>query len=222
MKEDFMSTKKPGPVNLAHYAAALADQDPIIVMATTPDRLRKILRGLTDAQLSTRPLPGKWSIKEIVAHLADGEVILGSRYRLVAAQDRPTLVGYDQDAFVAMLGAEHASTADLLDDFALARAVNLGLLERLPTDSLDRVGLHLERGEESILTMLHMYAGHDVHHLRQIETICVGLFGTSRKKKAPKKKAAKAAVKPAKKVAKAAAKPAKKAAKPAKKAAKKK
>ena len=216
VKETPMSTTKPGPVIPAHYAEALGDQDPIIVMATTPDRLRKLLRGLDESQLAKRPLPGKWSVKEIVAHLADGEVILGSRYRFVAAQEKPALVGYDQDAFVAMLGVENTTAADLLDDFALARAVNLGLLDRLPTGSLERVGVHSERGEESILAMLHMYAGHDIHHLRQIETICVGLFGAAKRRKAVKKKRAAKAAKPA---VKAAAKPAKKAAKPVKPAA---
>ena len=214
-----MSTKKPGPVVPALYAEALGDKDPILVMATTPDRLRKAVKGLTEKQLEKQPLPGKWSIKEIVAHLADSEVILGSRYRLVAAHDRPVLVGYDQDAFVLMLGVANTTTADLLDDFALARAVNLGLLDRLPTESLVRVGLHSERGEESILQMLEMYAGHDLHNLRQVETLRVGLFGASKKSKASKKKkATKAAAKPVAKPAK----PAKKATRPTKKSAKKK
>ena len=214
-----MSTKKPGPVVPALYAEALGDKDPILVMATTPDRLRKAVKGLTEKQLEKQPLPGKWAIKEIVAHLADSEVILGSRYRLVAAHDRPVLVGYDQDAFVLMLGVANTTTADLLDDFALARAVNLGLLDRLPTESLVRVGLHSERGEESILQMLEMYAGHDLHHLRQVETLRVGLFGASKKSKASKKKkATKAAAKPVAKPAK----PAKKATRPTKKSAKKK
>ena len=222
-----MSTKKPGPVVPSLYAEALGGLDPILVMATTPDRLRKALKGLSEKQLEKRPLPGKWSIKEIVAHLADGEVILGSRYRLVAAHDRPALVGYDQDSFVLMLGVDNTTTVDLLDDFSLARAVNLGLLQRLPTGSLERVGLHSERGEESILKMLAMYAGHDLHHLRQIETIRIGLFGAPKKGKGGKKKAARAAAKAAKqakpapkKAAGPASRPAKKAVKPAVKASK--
>ncbi len=204
-----MSTTKPDSVNAGPYAALLGDQDPILVMAATPDRLRKMVRGLTEAQLTKRPLPGKWSIKEIVAHLADGEMILGSRYRLVAAHEKPVIMGYDQDAFVVMLGVENTTTADLLDDFALARAVNLGLLDRLPTESLDRIGIHSERGEESILKMLHMVAGHDLNHLGQIETIRVGLFGAPKKRKAASKKkgAKKTAAKTApKKAGKAAAK----------------
>ena len=80
-----------GPVIPERYRAALGDDDPFLAMFDAPQRLRTLLKGLTETQLSRRPAPGKWSIKEIVAHLADGEVILGSRYRLVAAHDRPAI-----------------------------------------------------------------------------------------------------------------------------------
>lgn len=171
-----MAAVKPGPAIPEKYAKALGEDDPVEVMADTPGRLRRLVRGLTARQLATKPAPGKWSIREIVAHLADGEVILGSRYRFIAAHDRPPIAGYDQDAFVERLGVDKASTADLIDDFAMARAVNIGLLERLPEAAWDRVGLHSERGEESIRRMVAMYAGHDRHHLLQIETIRTGLF----------------------------------------------
>ena len=177
-----MAAGKPGPVIPEKYAKALGEDDPVEVMADTPGRLRRLVRGLTEKQLAKRPAPGKWSIREIVAHLADGEVILGSRYRLIGAHDRPPIAGYDQDAFVEKLGVASAATADLIDDFAMARAVNLGLLERLPGAAWDRVGLHAERGEESIRKMVHMYAGHDRHHLLQIETIRTGLFPKARKR----------------------------------------
>jgi len=217
-----MEEKSPAPVRPIPYAEALGDQDPILVMATTPDRLRRLVRGLTEKQLSKQPLPGKWSIKEIIAHLADGEVIIGSRYRFVGAHDRPAIAGYDQDLFVARLGVANTTTQDLLDDFALARAVNLGLLERLPIESFDRVGIHSERGPESILTMVAFYSGHDLHHMAQIETIRVGLFGGAKKKvRKPAKKTAPAMKAPAKKAApKVKSVPAKRSA-PARKAAKK-
>ena len=89
-----------GPVIPERYRAELGDDDPFLAMFEAPQALRKLLKGLTEKQLSRRPAPGKWSIKEIVAHLADGEVILGSRYRLVAAHDRPAIAAYDQDLFV--------------------------------------------------------------------------------------------------------------------------
>ena len=173
----------PGPVVPSRYAAALGDDDPVVVMAETPDLIRKLLRGLSEKQLRTRPAPGKWCIQEIVAHLADGEVILGSRYRFIAAHDRPSLMGYDQDAFVERLGPLNARAADLVDDFAMARAVNLGLLERLPEEAWERVGLHSERGEESIRDMVAYYAGHDRNHLSQIETIRTGLFPKAGRKR---------------------------------------
>lgn len=173
---------------IERYSDAIGEDDPFLVMSDTPQKLRRLMRGLTEKQLSRPPAPGKWSIKQIVAHLADGEVILGSRYRLIAAHDRPTLQGYDQDLFVQMLGIENATTEELLYDFELARAVNIGLLVRLPEEAFDRVGIHSERGEESIETIVTYYAGHDRIHLSQVETIRTGLFP---KKKAAKKKAAK-------------------------------
>jgi hypothetical protein len=179
-----------GPVRPSDYAVELGADDPVVVMAGTPDRMRKLLRGLTRKQLQTRPAPGKWCIQEIVAHLADSEVILGSRYRFAAAHDRPVLLCSDQDAFAARLGPLNSTAADLADDFAMARAVNLGLFERLPEEAWDRVGLHSERGEESIRDMVAYYAGHDRHHLSQIETIRKGLFPDAGKKRPAPKKAA--------------------------------
>jgi uncharacterized damage-inducible protein DinB len=174
------------------YARALGGDDPVEAMAEAPDRLRRALRGLTEKQLATRPAPGKWTIKEILAHLADGEVILGSRYRFIAAHDRPPIQSYEQDLFAAKLGALNAKGADLVDDFAMVRAANLGLLERLPAGAWKRVGLHEERGEESIWKLVCLYAGHDRHHIAQVETIRTGLFpraGRQRAKKRPRRPA---------------------------------
>ncbi len=159
-------------------------------MAEAPARLRRLVRGLTERQLATRPAPGKWSIREIVAHLADNEVVLGGRYRFIAAMDRPPLPGFDQDAFVANLGVDRATTADLLDDFARMRAINLGLLARVGRAAWDRVGLHAERGEESFGTLVTTYAGHDRHHLSQIETIRTGLFPNTGRRRAARRKPA--------------------------------
>lgn len=191
-----MAAGRPGPVIPEKYVQALGGDDPVEVMAASPGRLRRLVRGLSEKQLSARPAPGKWSIKEIVAHLADGEVILGARYRLIAAHDRPPIAAYDQDAFVARLGVGRAKTADLIDDFAMSRAVNLGLLDRLGEPDWDRVGIHAERGEESIRKFVFMYAGHDRHHIRQIETIRTGLFPKAGKRK---KKAAAPRRRPARK-----------------------
>jgi hypothetical protein len=184
-------SKMAGPVIPDRYRDAIGEDDPYLAMFEAPQQLRKLLKGLTEKQLARRPAPGKWSIKEIVAHLADGEVVLGSRYRFIAAHEKPAIQGYDQDLFVEMLGVENATTEDLLDDFEMARMVNIGLLTRLPDEAFARVGVHSERGEETIDTIVTLYAGHDRVHLAQVETIRTGLFP-------PKKKGAKKARKPAK------------------------
>jgi hypothetical protein len=194
-----MVAGRQGPVVPDRYLEALGGDDPVVAMAEAPDRLRRLVRGLTEKQLAVSPAPGKWSIREIVAHLADSEVVLGSRYRFIAAMDRPPLPGYDQDAFVENLGIARATTADLLDDFAMARAVNIGLLERVGEAAWERVGIHAERGEESLGRLVTMYAGHDRVHLLQIETIRTGLFpkvgrgATTRKAAGKAKRAAKRA-----------------------------
>ncbi len=167
----------------ARYIEALGGADPFETQRKAPKRLKKLLKGLSEKQLARRPSADKWSIKEVVAHLADGEVIMGSRIRFVAAQDRPPLPGYDQDLFVQNLGIEKVKTKDLLEAFAMARKLNMQLLARLPESALDRVGLHGERGEESIRTMITMYAGHDLIHEEKIGIARDGLRAAKKQRK---------------------------------------
>jgi hypothetical protein len=176
-----MSVGTPGSTVPVRYREALAGDDPVAAMAEAAGRLRHLVRGLSEKQLATRPAPGKWSIREIVGHLADTEVVLGSRYRFIAAMDRPPLAGFDQDAFVANLGVAKTPTRDLLDDFAKMRVVNLRLLGRVGAAAWNRVGIHAERGEESLGHLVTLYAGHDRIHLQQIETIRTGLFPPKRR-----------------------------------------
>jgi hypothetical protein len=153
------------------YLAALGEHDPIESLRKAPKRLRKVLKGLSKKQLTRRSVEGKWSIKEVLAHLADGEVVLGARMRMVASMERPVLVGYDQDAFVRELRYDDVEPEQLLENFAAVRAINVAMLERLPDEVLARVGVHSERGDESLATMVFMYAGHDRLHEEQIERL---------------------------------------------------
>lgn len=166
-----MTAGNPGPVIPDRYLDALDGRDPFDSMRKAPKRLKKLLKGVGEKRLARTPPSGGWSVKQILAHLADGEVMIGSRYRMVVAMERPPLVGYDQDAFVERLGIEKLDTKTILSDFAHARAANVRLLERLPDDAFARVGLHSERGDESLARMLVMYAGHDLIHEAQIERV---------------------------------------------------
>jgi uncharacterized damage-inducible protein DinB len=190
-----VAESKPGPVIPQRYIDALGGEDPIDSMKKAPARLAKLVDGLSEKQLTRKPAPGKWSIKEIVAHLADGEAVLGFRYRFVAGQDKPVIQGYDQDAFVEKLGVEKVKTKELLEDFDRLRKANVNLLKRLPKEALDRFGIHSERGEESIRKMITMYAGHDRIHFQQVETIRVGLFSAKKAAKKVEKADVKKAVK---------------------------
>lgn len=152
----------------------LGDKKPIDVLRRTHAALEKAIDGLSTRQLSRREAPNKWSIKHVLRHLADSEIVWGWRMRLVLAQDRPSLTGYDQDLWADRLGYGDAGEKESLSDFAVLRGSNLRLLKRASAEDLKRVGVHSERGEESVEHMMRLYAGHDLLHLRQIERIRSG------------------------------------------------
>ena len=162
---------QPGPVVPQRYLDAVAGRDPLELSSKAHKRLRHLIEGLSEKELEWSPGPGKWSIKQVLAHLADGEVINGSRLRFVAAMDRPTIVGYDQDAFIANLCVDQLSAEEWLDAFRSMRALNVALLSRLPKEAFAKVGMHSERGEESLGHMVFLYAGHDIVHERQIAAL---------------------------------------------------
>jgi len=193
-----MSAGQPGTVSRERYVQALGGLDPIESMHKSPKRLKKLLKGVSEKRLAARRQPGKWSIKEVVAHLADHEIVLGTRFRFVAALDRPPITGYDQDAFVERLGIDKAVTEDLLKDFTAVRKANVRLLQRLPLEARTRVGVHSERGEESLEDMIVMYAGHDLIHLQQIERMLDEMAEASKRQKRAKRagKARSARLKP--------------------------
>jgi hypothetical protein len=149
----------------------LGDQDPFAVLADTPARLAGAVAGLTLEQSGTPERHGKWSVRQVVQHLADAEMVGGFRYRMILAHDQPVILGYDQDAWAERLRYDESDLATALGDFSTLRASNLRLLGRLTPVERQRVGLHSERGEESIEKTYRMFAGHDLLHLRQIARI---------------------------------------------------
>lgn len=149
----------------------LGDQDPLDVMRETPAQLHRAVADLSAAELRTPEAAGKWSIGQIFRHLADAELVMGWRLRLTLAEKRPTLTGYDQDAWAARLGYAEADPKESLEELTVLRRGTVRLLERAAPDDLERVGLHSERGEESVLHMVRMLAGHDILHLRQVARV---------------------------------------------------
>ena len=165
-----------GAIEHAHaYVAAilelLGDKDPIAVLRATAPALERVV-DTTPHHVLVRPeAPGKWSMGEVLAHLADSDLVWGWRLRLIFAQDRPPLTGYDQDAWASRLGYADSDPRDSVVMFSILRRTNLRLIGRATPEDLQRVGVHVERGEESLAHHIKLYAGHDILHLNQIERI---------------------------------------------------
>jgi len=167
----------------ASYVAALldliGDKDPVAVLRETTGALRRFLDTVPPEIVGRAEAPGKWSIREVIQHLADSDLVGGFRLRMVLAHDRPPLAGYDQDLWANRLGYRDADVHEALEQFAALRAANVRLWERLTPSDLARVGMHGERGEESLEHMRRLYAAHDLLHLRQLERIRAALLPAS-------------------------------------------
>jgi hypothetical protein len=149
----------------------LGGQDPLKLQAATPKKLERLLKGVSTAKLRKRPAPTKWSISEIVAHLADSELVRSFRTRMILGAPGTPIQAFDQDVWVAALHYEKRDTRKSLALFHALREANLELLKTLTKEQWQQSGLHAERGEESIETMSLMSAGHDSNHIGQIERI---------------------------------------------------
>jgi len=135
------------------------------------DALRDAVAGLDDRALRTPEAPGKWSVVQVLRHLADSEIVAAFRVRMMFAHDRPNVVAYDQDAWAKGLRYAEADAGEALEEFTVLRRGNLRLFDRATPADLARVQQHPERGEESIAHTIRMYAGHDTLHLAQIARI---------------------------------------------------
>ncbi|HKT80094.1 MAG TPA: DinB family protein [Vicinamibacterales bacterium] len=167
------------PEQRAAYAGAILDmlgqRAPLSVLRETPETLERIINGVAPDRLRRAEAPGKWSIAQVLAHLADSDLVWGWRVRLILSQDRPTITGYDQDLWADRLGYAEADPRTSLETFRVLRRNNLALIERATPEDLKRAGVHSERGEESIELLIRLYAGHDLLHLAQIERIRTGI-----------------------------------------------
>ena len=171
----FSNTSKDPAELRAQYASAvlglIGDRKPIDVLRETPGALARAVATLTPEQIKTPEAAGKWSIASVLRHLADTDVVWGWRMRLILAQDRPTITGFDQDLWADRLDYADSDPNESLETFAVLRRDNLRLIERATPEDLKRVGVHAERGEESAAYMVRLYAGHDLLHLAQIDRI---------------------------------------------------
>lgn len=129
-------------------------------------RLAKSIEGLTHADLIAHPVPGTWSIQEIVFHMMDSDFIASDRMRRVASETNPLITGYDETARTKALNYEKLDVQLACRLFELNRQMNAAMLRTLPDSAYARTGIHTERGKISLGDLLEIYTGHLDHHLK--------------------------------------------------------
>jgi len=150
-------------------------KDPLRIQKETAKKLQRLTKPLSKRQLARQPAPGKWSIAQIMAHLADAELVGGWRMRSVLANNGTSLQPFDQDAWAETLGYSRRDAKTSLEMFRVLRENNLTLLKTVPKNLLENYGMHSERGRETISHFNNLVAGHDLNHLQQVETIVKAL-----------------------------------------------
>lgn len=149
------------------YAAHLGVEDPVAVIGKTAGRLAAAIKAKGHDGVDRPLAPGKWSPRQIAAHLADCEVAFAWRIRQTLAEDRPVLQPFDQDKWAARYSAYTADAA--LTAFTAMRAFNSALIGSLTSEDLAREATHTERGTMTLRTIVETMAGHDLNHLKQLE-----------------------------------------------------
>lgn len=134
--------------------------------ATIPARA---IAGLTRRQLLSHPVPGTWSIQQIVVHLMDTDLVASYRMKRILAEDRPMLDCYDETAFSQRLHYDQLDAVAACEVFRLNRVLTATLLRAVPDSSFDRVAEHPEIGELSLGQLVRLYCFHVDHHIRFLE-----------------------------------------------------
>lgn len=149
----------------------IGDNDPLALQQEMPVKLKKLLTTVSPDKLDVKPVASKWSIREIVAHLADDELVGAYRIRLILSSPGTDIQAFDQAQW-AITGKY--TTTDVNASIALytlLRQANLELFKILSPEQWKSYGVHGERGIETIEDIMVYYAGHDINHLKQIEAI---------------------------------------------------
>ena len=144
---------------------------PLAVQGGTVKKLERLIEGVSTAKLRKRPAPDKWSVGEILAHLAETEIVGGFRMRLILGAPGTAVPAFDQDAWVISGHYAKRDPRKSLEQFRAMRETNLALLKSLTPEQWKHHGIHAERGVETIEHIARLYAGHDINHMKQIEGI---------------------------------------------------
>ena len=162
------TTQRPGTdeydQGYSGYVGLVPESDVMPILRAQSDEIRRIAAGLAPERETYRYAPGKWSVRDILGHIADGERVFGYRALCISRGDQASLPGFDQDDYVATANFDSWTAAELAEDFARLRASNLALFEHLTPAQWSQAGLANEK-PVTVRALAFIIAGHTRHHL---------------------------------------------------------
>lgn len=153
---------------VARVLGLIEGHEPMRVQRSTADKLQKLIRGIPRKKLDRRPAPDKWSVTEILAHLAETEWVIGYRIRMILNSNGTPIQAFDQDAWAKTSRYARQDPKESVALFRALRGANLALLKSVPREKWENFGMHQERGKETVARIFLLIAGHDLNHLAQI------------------------------------------------------
>jgi len=156
------------PPYYRNYVALVPEGDPVEAMRASMERIQALVRRLPEDKAGHRYAEGKWSIREVLCHLMDGERVFACRALRFARGDRTPLPGYDQDLYAPQANAAARTLERLADEMLRLRASTVDLFKSFTPEMLARSG----EANQNILTVLALgfiIAGHERHHLKVLE-----------------------------------------------------
>ena len=151
------------------YGEALGHRQPLEALADTPGRIRQHVERWTDADFERSYAAGKWSFRKLLVHLAQTELALTTRARFALSTDNYSAQAFSQDDWMAIDNQASARTA--LDAYTSLRQFNLAMWRALTPEQIVRPFTHPEYGELTVGWIMAQMAGHDIHHLKQLQAI---------------------------------------------------
>lgn len=145
--------------------------DPLAAQAQAPALLGDLIAGVGAERLQRRPAEDKWSVGEILAHLAEDEIATAWRYRQMVEQSGVALAGFDQDLWATLGRYSERDPQESLALYRLLRGANVQFLRALSREQWECFGIHAERGRISVRDLAMHMAGHDLNHIEQIRKI---------------------------------------------------
>jgi hypothetical protein len=149
----------------AGYIALVPEDDILSVIEEQSGETQRLITSIDETRAAFRYAEGKWSIKEVIGHLTDGERIFGSRILAIARGETQPLPGFDEQTYVANAGFDAWKLGDLAEHYALSRRANIVLLRNLPAEAWQRRGV-ANGAEITVCALAYTIVGHERHHLR--------------------------------------------------------